>query len=94
MLAPNITQPFRPPGPPRRQYPYLPGMSKTFFEASSNSSSVFGGSVTPACSKQLLVVEHRPQVETVGDHVGGVLDGAADLEGSVVKTSGILPALR
>ena len=44
--------------------------------------------------EQLLVVEHRPQIEAVGQHVGGVVDVAAELERAVVQVRRCAPTSR
>ena len=43
--------------------------------------------------EQLLVPEHRPQVEAVGDHVHRVVDVAAELDRARVELAAFVPAL-
>src|SRR5215813_1595351 len=45
----------------------------------------------PGLLEQLLVVEHGADVEAVGNHVGRVLDDAAELQRAVGELAGVLP---
>ena len=45
----------------------------------------------PGLLEQLLVPEHRPDVEAVGDHVGRVLDHRAELDRAVGQLLGLGP---